>query len=64
MNSGGPSGIDEFRRGAEYRLLEFLMSHPGITFNQTQLLTQVWGGDTTRCSTSKCLFCKQMFFPE
>jgi DNA-binding response OmpR family regulator len=32
-------------RGAEYRLLEFLMSHPGITFNRTQLLAQVWGGD-------------------
>ena len=32
-------------RGAEYRLLEFLMSHPGRTFNRTQLLAQVWGGD-------------------
>jgi two-component system phosphate regulon response regulator PhoB len=32
-------------RGAEYRLLEFLMSHPGRTFNRTQLLTQVWAGD-------------------
>src|ERR1700733_6239926 len=31
-------------RGAEYRLLEFLMSHPGRTFNRTQLLTQVWAG--------------------
>jgi two-component system phosphate regulon response regulator PhoB len=31
-------------RGIEYRLLEFLMSHPGRTFNRTQLLTQVWGG--------------------
>ena len=31
-------------RGIEYRLLEFLMSHPGKTFNRTQLLTQVWGG--------------------
>jgi two-component system, OmpR family, phosphate regulon response regulator PhoB len=32
-------------RGAEYRLLEFLMSHPGRTFNRTQLLEQVWAGD-------------------
>jgi two-component system phosphate regulon response regulator PhoB len=31
-------------RGAEYRLLEFLMSHPGRTFNRTQLLAQVWAG--------------------
>lgn len=33
-------------RGAEYRLLEFLMSHPGRTFNRTQLLAQVWAGDS------------------
>ena len=33
-------------RGIEYRLLEFLMSNPGRTFNRGQLLTQVWGGDT------------------
>jgi two-component system, OmpR family, phosphate regulon response regulator PhoB len=32
-------------RGAEYRLLEFLMSHPGRTFNRMQLLAQVWAGD-------------------
>jgi DNA-binding response OmpR family regulator len=32
-------------RGVEHRLLEFLMSHPGRTFNRTQLLAQVWGGD-------------------
>ena len=32
-------------RCVEYRLLEFLMSHPGKTFNRTQLLAQVWGGD-------------------
>jgi two-component system, OmpR family, phosphate regulon response regulator PhoB len=32
-------------RGAEYRLLELLMSHPGRTFNRTQLLAQVWAGD-------------------
>jgi len=31
-------------RGAEYRLLEFLMSHPGRTFNRAQLLSQVWAG--------------------
>ena len=33
-------------RGNEFRLLEFLMSHPNRTFNRTQLLTQVWGNDT------------------
>ena len=33
-------------RGVEYRLLEFLMSHPGRTFNRNQLLTQVWGGES------------------
>ena len=33
-------------RGVEYRLLEFLMSHPGRTFNRTQLLAQVWGDDS------------------
>jgi two-component system phosphate regulon response regulator PhoB len=33
-------------RGAEYRLLEFLMSHPGRTFNRAQLLAQVWGDDS------------------
>jgi two-component system, OmpR family, phosphate regulon response regulator PhoB len=33
-------------RGVEYRLLEFLMTHPGRTFNRTQLLSQVWGGDS------------------
>jgi two-component system phosphate regulon response regulator PhoB len=32
-------------RGIEYRLLEFLMSHPGRAFSRTQLLAQVWGGD-------------------
>jgi two-component system phosphate regulon response regulator PhoB len=32
-------------RGVEYRLLEFLMSHRGRTFNRTQLLSRVWGGD-------------------
>jgi two-component system phosphate regulon response regulator PhoB len=32
-------------RGVEYRLLEFLMAHRGKTFNRTQLLSQVWGGD-------------------
>jgi two-component system phosphate regulon response regulator PhoB len=33
-------------RGIEYRLLEFLMSHPGRTFNRDQLLAQVWGDDS------------------
>jgi two-component system, OmpR family, phosphate regulon response regulator PhoB len=33
-------------RNVEYRLLEFLMSHSGRTFNRTQLLSRVWGGDT------------------
>jgi len=32
-------------RGVEYRLLEFLMSHRGRTFNRTQLLAHVWGDD-------------------
>jgi len=34
-------------RGAEYPLLEFLMSHQGRTFNRHQLLTHVWGDDAT-----------------
>jgi two-component system, OmpR family, phosphate regulon response regulator PhoB len=29
--------------GVEYRLLQFLMAHPGKTFHRTQLLAQVWG---------------------
>lgn len=33
-------------RGIEYRLLEFMMSHPGRTFNRDQLLAQVWGDDS------------------
>jgi two-component system, OmpR family, phosphate regulon response regulator PhoB len=33
-------------RGVEYRLLEFLMSHTGRTFNRTQLLAHVWGDDS------------------
>jgi two-component system phosphate regulon response regulator PhoB len=33
-------------RGIEYRLLEFLVSNLGRTFNRTQLLTQVWGDDS------------------
>ncbi len=32
-------------RGVEYRLLEFLMSHPSRTFNRAQLLAHVWGND-------------------
>jgi two-component system, OmpR family, phosphate regulon response regulator PhoB len=38
-------GVPLNLRGAEYRLLEFLMSHPGRTFNRTQLLAQVWADD-------------------
>jgi len=33
-------------RGVEYRLLEFLMAHPGRTFNRTQLLMRIWGADS------------------
>jgi two-component system, OmpR family, phosphate regulon response regulator PhoB len=33
-------------RGMEYRLLEFLVSNLGRTFNRSQLLTQVWGDDS------------------
>ena len=33
-------------RGVEYRLLEFLMAHPGRTFNRTQLLVRIWGADS------------------
>jgi two-component system phosphate regulon response regulator PhoB len=32
-------------RGAEYRLLEFLMMHAGRTFSREQLLSHVWGKD-------------------
>jgi two-component system, OmpR family, phosphate regulon response regulator PhoB len=32
-------------RNVEYRLLEFLMSHQGRTFNRNQLLMHIWGGD-------------------
>ena len=32
--------------GIEYRLLQFFMSHRGRTFDRTQLLAQVWGGDS------------------
>jgi two-component system phosphate regulon response regulator PhoB len=39
---GRPLGL----RGVEYRLLEFLMSNPGRTFNRRQLLSHVWGDDT------------------
>lgn len=33
-------------RGVEFRLLEFLMTHAGRTFNRNQLLAQVWGDDS------------------
>jgi two-component system, OmpR family, phosphate regulon response regulator PhoB len=39
---GRPVGL----RQVEYRLLEFLMSNPGTTFNRRQLLAHVWGDDT------------------
>ena len=32
--------------GVEYRLLQFLMSHPGRVFHRNQLLAQVWGSDS------------------
>ncbi len=32
-------------RGAEYKILAFLMSHPGKTYNRNQLLEQIWGGN-------------------
>jgi two-component system phosphate regulon response regulator PhoB len=32
-------------RGVEFRLLEFLMSHAGRTFNRAQLLSSVWGDE-------------------
>jgi two-component system phosphate regulon response regulator PhoB len=32
--------------GVEYRLLQFLMSHPGRVFHRTQLLAHVWGSDS------------------
>jgi two-component system phosphate regulon response regulator PhoB len=33
-------------RGIRFRLLKFLMSHTGSTFDRNQLLEQVWGGDS------------------
>ena len=33
-------------RGFEYRILEFLMSNFGRTFNRAQILREVWGGDS------------------
>ena len=33
-------------RGIEYRILEFLMSNSGRTFNRAQILQQIWGGDS------------------
>jgi two-component system phosphate regulon response regulator PhoB len=40
-------GIAVHLRGAEFRLLEFLMTHPGKIFNRSQLLAQVWAGDAS-----------------
>lgn len=39
-------GLPVNLRGVEYRLLEFLMTYPGRTFNRTQLLLRIWGADT------------------
>ena len=39
-------GVSIQIRGIEYRLLEFLVTHSGRTFNRNQLLSQIWGGDT------------------
>ncbi len=33
-------------RGFEYRILEFLMSNSGRTFDRAQILREVWGGDS------------------
>jgi two-component system, OmpR family, phosphate regulon response regulator PhoB len=33
-------------RGAEYKILALLMSHPGKTYNRNQLLEQIWGGNS------------------
>jgi two-component system, OmpR family, phosphate regulon response regulator PhoB len=44
-NRVAAQGVPLNLRGAEYRLLKFLMSHPGRTFNRTQLLAQVWAGE-------------------
>jgi two-component system, OmpR family, phosphate regulon response regulator PhoB len=32
--------------GVEYRLLQFLMAHPGRTFHRAQLLAEVWGSES------------------
>ena len=29
----------------EFKLLEFLLAHPGTAFSREQLLTEVWGQD-------------------
>ena len=44
----------------EFRLLEFLMSRPGVVFSREQLLNAVWGQDraiTDRAVTSTCCGC-------
>lgn len=38
-------GVPLRPRATEYRLLEFLMAHPGRTFSRTQLLAHVWADD-------------------
>jgi two-component system, OmpR family, phosphate regulon response regulator PhoB len=37
--------------GVEYRLLEFLMSHPGTAFNRCELLARVWGANEVDART-------------
>ena len=39
-------GVSIHIRSIEYRLLQFLVTHSGRTFNRTQLLSQICGGDT------------------
>jgi len=39
------NGTDLTLTATEFRLLEFLMSRPGVVFNREQLLDSVWGHD-------------------
>jgi two-component system phosphate regulon response regulator PhoB len=41
-------GADQVQiRHAEYRLLKFLLSHPGRVFSRAELLAEVWAADAT-----------------
>jgi two-component system, OmpR family, phosphate regulon response regulator PhoB len=40
------SGCSVDLRGIKFRLLKFLMSHTGGTFDRNQLLEEVWGSDS------------------